>query len=315
MPVTFLQMDEIGHILREAREARGLTLGDVQAQIRITTRFLEALETGNYALLPTPVHARGFLRNYAHFLSLDPTPLLERYEIYQQRQPPRAAPETAPSNSLSGKPLLLRDDQPFFDPVNVELDKGRDRDPESLLRLVIILALIVFLGLVAARFVPLLMGQGDGAASLTEGINQVWQDITNSVGAEATAVDGESAAPPITATDEAIQDTSRNNFGAAGSGSSFPTPAPTRPPLPATLESIELRLDIAERTWMQVTVDGDVRFNGWAKRGDVFEWTAAREVVLLTGNAYGIVATINQIELGRLGGFQEAREETWRTTQ
>ena len=61
-------MDEIGHILREARENKGLTLEDVQAKIRINTRYLAALENGQYSALPTPVHARGFLRNYARFL-------------------------------------------------------------------------------------------------------------------------------------------------------------------------------------------------------------------------------------------------------
>ncbi|MCA9960624.1 MAG: helix-turn-helix domain-containing protein [Anaerolineales bacterium] len=309
-------MDELGHILREAREARGLSLGEVQAQTRINSRFLEALENGNYAILPTPVHVRGFLRNYARFLDLDPAPLLERYEIYE-RQHPSPVVETPVPLSTQGKPLNLRDDQPFFDPVNVELSKGSggERDPQSLMRLLIILALIVSLGLIAARFVPLLMGRGDGATSLTESVNQAWQDFVTGVGdnVEATPVDTD-VTDPVTATDEAIQNTSRNDFSTAAD-TAFPTPFPTRPPLPATLEVINLRLDISERTWMEVTVDGDVRFNGWATRGDVFEWTAEDEVYLVTGNAYGIIATINEIELGRLGGFQEAREETWQTTQ
>lgn len=309
-------MDEIGHILREAREARGLTLGEAQAQTRINSRFLEALENGEYGVLPSPVHARGFLRNYARFLALDPTPLLERYEVFQ-RQQPQSARQPVSETLLTPDPLYLRDEQPFFDPVNVELDKrSSNGDPESLLRLVIILALIVFLGLVLARFVPLLMGQGDGTVSLTQSINQVWQDITSGVGsgAEATPMSEEENPSTDTGSDEPIQNTSRNDFGAVA-GTPFPTPFPTRPSLPATMESIDLRLDIGERTWMEVTVDGDVRFSGWAKRGDVFEWTAEDEVYLRTGNAYGIIATINNIELGRLGEFQEAREETWRTTQ
>ncbi|MCA9994966.1 MAG: helix-turn-helix domain-containing protein, partial [Anaerolineales bacterium] len=72
-------MDELGQILREARENKGLTLEEVQAETRIHARFLTALEKGDYAVLPTPVHVRGFLRNYARFLGLDPQPLLARY--------------------------------------------------------------------------------------------------------------------------------------------------------------------------------------------------------------------------------------------
>ncbi|NET69455.1 MAG: helix-turn-helix domain-containing protein [Moorea sp. SIO1G6] len=55
-------MNELGHILREAREARGLSLAEVESETRINSRFLAALEEGEYQALPTPVHVRGFLR-------------------------------------------------------------------------------------------------------------------------------------------------------------------------------------------------------------------------------------------------------------
>lgn len=60
-------IDELGHILREARETKGFTLREVQDKTRINSRFLEALELGDFDRLPTPTHARGFLRNYARF--------------------------------------------------------------------------------------------------------------------------------------------------------------------------------------------------------------------------------------------------------
>ena len=72
-------MDELGHILREARETKGLTLAEAQEETRINSKYLAALENGEYDKLPTPVHVRGFLRNYARFLGLDSQPLLERY--------------------------------------------------------------------------------------------------------------------------------------------------------------------------------------------------------------------------------------------
>ena len=56
-------MDEIGHILREARENKGLSLEEAQAKTRISVRYLTALENGQYSALPTAVHVRGFLRN------------------------------------------------------------------------------------------------------------------------------------------------------------------------------------------------------------------------------------------------------------
>lgn len=321
-------MDELGQILREAREARGLTLEQVAEETRINRRFLDALEQGDYVTLPTPVHVRGFLRNYARFLKLDPAPLLERYKQFAQQHPPRP-PETAPAEEtpLPAEPLVVQGDQPFFDPVNFEIESGQTRDSESMLRLVIIAALIVFLGLVASRFIPLLTGNGDGSQAIEAGVSDVWQQIVGQETPEPAAVaeDGEetgvspdlAVTPADAAPTQVIQNTSRNNLSdapAAGAAAS-PTVTPTRPPLPATMEEIQIRLDVTERTWMEVTIDGDVRFSGIARRGDTFEWTAEEEVRLLTGNAHGIVAIINEVELGRLGGFQEAKEEIWTTTQ
>ena len=53
-------MNELGHILREARETKGYTLEDVQEEIRINAKYLKSLENGDYNALPTPVHVRGF---------------------------------------------------------------------------------------------------------------------------------------------------------------------------------------------------------------------------------------------------------------
>ncbi|MBK8985521.1 MAG: helix-turn-helix domain-containing protein [Chloroflexi bacterium] len=306
-------MDELGHILREARETKGFTLEDVQEEIRINAKYLKSLESGDYNALPTPVHARGFLRNYARYLGLDPQPLLDRYESTLSRLPTKAA---APTNGSSSKKLPPIDfDSPvFYDPVNVEVDVGQRRDPESALRVIIVIALIIAVALVANRFVPLFMGNGDGSAAITDGINDALLNITNRAEATATAAATESQTPtadqqPIFVPGNVVTSTNRNNFDAT------PAPLPTRPSLPATLDEIKLRLDITERTWMEVTIDGDVVFSGWVKNGDPpYEWTATREAKVNTGNAVGVFVTINDIAWGRMGNRGENKEEIWRTT-
>ena len=62
----------IGARLEEARTARRLTLEEAERDTRISRRYLEALERGNYEVLPAPVYARGFMRSYADYLGLDP---------------------------------------------------------------------------------------------------------------------------------------------------------------------------------------------------------------------------------------------------
>ncbi|MDR1062680.1 MAG: DUF4115 domain-containing protein [Azoarcus sp.] len=65
-----------GEILRQAREARGESLGDAVQALKLSYQQLEALESGKFDVLPGPTFVRGFLRNYAHHLGLDPEPLL-----------------------------------------------------------------------------------------------------------------------------------------------------------------------------------------------------------------------------------------------
>lgn len=305
-------MDELGHILREARETKGLTLQEVQEKTRINTRYLEALENGDYENLPTPVHVRGFLRNYARFLGLDPQPLLDRYEYGQSNKPKKVA--AIADQTPIGAPLKEPPaDQQFFDPVNMEVDAGYGRAAgrggnrsETILRLVIIIGLVGLIYLAAQRFIPLLTGQGDGTEQLTEEIQDAVQGLLNR--GEETAVP---EATPDLLPSGVLTSTSRNNFGVDEEA----TPLPTRPPLPATMEQILLEVFIQERAWMEVTVDGNVVFSGIARPGDEFEWEAADEAKILTGNAIGVNVVINDTELGPLGGRGENVEETWQTTQ
>lgn len=297
-------MEDLGNLLREAREAKGMSLAEVQAVIRIQSKFLEALESGLYHELPTPAHAKGFLRNYARFLGLDPIPLLERYELVKERAPASGPGRVTAEENLD-EPLPLREDQPFFDPVNVDLS-GSSASSGSFPRWVIILALIIALALVANRFVPLLIGDEDENGTLADNLNEVISEIANEP--EPTATIDEMALS--LGTQAPITSTNRNP------PILLPTPTATRPPLPATLDIIRLQLDITERTWMRVTIDGDVVFEGLARNGDEpYQWEAQQEATLLTGNAIGIFVTINEIPLGKLGGRGEVVEETWTTTE
>jgi cytoskeleton protein RodZ len=69
-----------GARLAAARIALGLSVAEAAAQMRLAPRQVEALEADRYADLPGPVFVRGFLRNYARVLKLDPQPLLAAIE-------------------------------------------------------------------------------------------------------------------------------------------------------------------------------------------------------------------------------------------
>ncbi|GAB4333338.1 MAG: hypothetical protein Kow0010_19700 [Dehalococcoidia bacterium] len=72
-------MSGIGRRLIEAREARGLTLEDVERDTRISRRYLQALEQEQFDVIPAPVYARGFLRSYSQYVGLDPQEMLAMF--------------------------------------------------------------------------------------------------------------------------------------------------------------------------------------------------------------------------------------------
>ena len=61
-----------GAMLRAAREAQGISLGDMAVRSRLSVAQVRALEEEDVAALPEPVYVRAFIRGCAHSLGLDP---------------------------------------------------------------------------------------------------------------------------------------------------------------------------------------------------------------------------------------------------
>jgi cytoskeleton protein RodZ len=79
-----------GRQLAAARESCGLSIVDIARQLKLSPRQVEAMEAGNYQCLPGAVFVRGFIRNYARLVKLDPAPLLAGPG---QPPPPAAQPD------------------------------------------------------------------------------------------------------------------------------------------------------------------------------------------------------------------------------
>jgi cytoskeleton protein RodZ len=86
-----------GSLLKEAREARGLSLEEVAAATRVRVPYLEALEADALNRLPALVYARGYLRTYAQLLDLEAEPLVAslRPAREPERTPAAASRRTA----------------------------------------------------------------------------------------------------------------------------------------------------------------------------------------------------------------------------
>jgi cytoskeleton protein RodZ len=70
-----------GEHLKREREMRGVSLEEVSAATRISTRFLEAIESDDWDRLPGGVFNRGFIRSVARFLGLDEESMVAEYAL------------------------------------------------------------------------------------------------------------------------------------------------------------------------------------------------------------------------------------------
>ena len=72
-------LTELGARLKEAREAKGYSLDDLQNMTKIQKRYLMGIEEGNYDMMPGKFYVRAFIKQYAEAVGLDPEMIFEEY--------------------------------------------------------------------------------------------------------------------------------------------------------------------------------------------------------------------------------------------
>jgi cytoskeletal protein RodZ len=76
----------VGELLKKAREESGKDLKEISAILKIRSDYLRAIEEGDFKQLPEEVYIKGYIREYAEFLHIDPETALSAYK--QQTSPP-----------------------------------------------------------------------------------------------------------------------------------------------------------------------------------------------------------------------------------
>jgi len=269
-------MDEIGRNLRDIRERLGLTLEEVERATRIRIYHLEAIESGDFDSLPSPVQARGFLHNYAEFLGLDPNSILHQYaEKLQDRRMPRGAqvsysePGTRPS-------VEIRSRRPRWLSMDLFIAAG--------ITIIILLVLIW-------------------------GVSRLMSSLRENSTPEEAVVDfflptiTISPSPTIVSTQE-ITDLQPT----------LPSPleiTPTQAVFIVPASQVSIQLIVEMRAWLQVAVDGEIEFSGRVIAGESIDFLADDSVQISTGNGAGVRVIYNGVDQGLLGEMGQVVTRIW----
>lgn len=95
-------MPSVSQILRQTREAKGISLDEVAQRTYIKLPYLVALEEGDVSKLPAPVYIHGYIRQYAKLMGLNGSELVLQYQQDQaKRLQPKVSLSATPSNYLA----------------------------------------------------------------------------------------------------------------------------------------------------------------------------------------------------------------------
>lgn len=264
---------EIGRQLRERREMLSLTYDEVERHTRVRAVFLKALEAGALDELPSPVQTRGILANYAAFLDLDADAILLRFADGIQARYRERKPESPKRSHMT---------------VSTSLPPLRT----------FIASDLVFGGGVAIMLLLFAIW----------GISRVAVLRSNS-SAQATApsISDVLAGTPVSTLAQEVtlipaQDTAQGPLEATAAFE-LPTLGPN--------VNVQLIVVSMERTYMRVTVDGKVRFDGRTEPGMEYPYDAKDRIEVLVGNASALRITFNGRDLGIMGGFGEVIDRVY----
>ncbi len=296
-------MATVGDLLRETREAKGLSLDQVENATHIRQRLLQALEENDFSALPAPVFVKGFLRNYAQLLGLNPDDVLQMYKSQ------------------------VGDDAVTFHPTTLTepLETGRrfGTGVWGLLLMIAIVALLAWISLQQGwiRIPPRASGNGGtpGAQSTaTTAAVGVIATSTPATIAPPTATTGISPSPAATDTPTSSPTSASATATATGTPTRTWTLSPTPSVTPTVFaiadatSGIHLELEFTTRVWLRVYTDGEMVFQGFADKGTTQTYDAKEQVYVHCGYGSGVTAIVNGQEYGPIYDKPDTVHIEWR---
>ncbi len=100
-------LQKFGKALKEKREEKGLTIASISDSLCLRKSLVQAIENGDWHLLPHEVYVRGYLKEYAHLLDMNDD-IIEQIDADAQAQAEIPAPkQTRERERRVGKGVIL----------------------------------------------------------------------------------------------------------------------------------------------------------------------------------------------------------------
>ncbi len=267
-----------GQTLRQGRELAGLSQDDIASKLKLSPRQVAAIETGDWSALPERTFTRGFMRNYARLVGIDPD------SLGLDQSQPNAANQLKPTPEAIG-----------------EIAREVDRNAFSAARWAVPALLIAAL---TAGVLYFQGGRWFGWDLSKIFVSSAPPSLKSAVAIKADLA-VESATPPAT---EASATSSGAviapaNVAAAPVDVTAAATAPTAPvllvpnatltsPAAAVAGDKRIMLTFKGKSWTEVRSKGDVIFSETALPG-VREFTGSPPLSFTVGNASNVVVTID----------------------
>ncbi len=308
----------LGDMLRDAREAKGASLVEAERATKIRQKYLAALEEDNISALPSPVYARGFLRNYAVYLGLNADEVLELFE--ESRQPTReriraargepgskpAARERKKNDRISIQPLSP-------EPIDTRVRYGSSYIAISLLALPLIIAFYFVYSAYAgggsrSAPIPEVTTTARSAARATPPLGTTV--ALNNPGPDAGAYNTPTVYVPLppgvvpTNTPVTLPLTPLTPLTATGTLTTAPGTDVAGQPTAPLQASNSVVADVQITTkdaWLRVLVDGVQRYSGTLPAGTKRQWTGKNTIQIRTGRGDVVRVNINGTDRGFMG--------------
>lgn len=88
-------MSTVGESLREAREAKGMTIAELAKKTHIMSKQLDGIERDDFSPIPAPIYVKSFIKTFATQVGLDPADMVALYleQMKAGENPPAPTPE------------------------------------------------------------------------------------------------------------------------------------------------------------------------------------------------------------------------------